>query len=82
MVLFYKRQAQWFRKNPPKVFSSEAATGQFAKHQIHSDQAIFCSRLYFIYQVIPPTLLCPQFSQFMVDLDSCIPSTSDIEFFY
>ena len=82
MVPFYKCQAQWFWKNPPKVFSSEAATGQFAKHQIHSDQAIFCGRPYSIYQAIPPTLLCPQFSQFMVDLDSCTPSTSDIEFFY
>ncbi|KAL9716775.1 hypothetical protein Ac2012v2_001227 [Leucoagaricus gongylophorus] len=82
MVPFYKRRAQWFQKNPPKAPSSEAATGQFAKRQIHSDQAIFCGRPYSIYQAIPPTLLCPQFSQFMVDLDSCTPSTSDIEFFY
>ncbi|KAL9713915.1 hypothetical protein Ac2012v2_002220 [Leucoagaricus gongylophorus] len=82
MVPFYKCRAQWFWKNPPKALSSEAATCQFAKRQIHSDQAIFCGRPYSIYQVIPPTLLCPQFSQFIVDLDSCTPSTSDIEFFY
>jgi len=82
MVPFYKRQAQWFQKNPPKAPSSEAATGQFAERQIHSDQAIFCGRPYSIYQAIPPTLLYPQFSQFMVDLDSYTPSTSDIEFFY
>ena len=82
MVPFYKCQAQWFRKNPQKALSSQSATGQFAKCQIHSDQAIFCSHPYSIYQAIPPTLLCPQFSQFMVDLDSCTPSTSNIEFFY
>ena len=82
MVPFYKRQAQWFQKNPPKAPSSEAATGQFAKCQIYSDQAIFCGRPYSIYQAIPPTLLCSQFSQFMVDLNSCTPSTSNIEFFY
>ena len=82
MVPFYKRRAQWFQKNPPKTPSSEADISRFAKRQIHSDQAIFCGRPYSNYQVIPPTLLCPQFSQFMVDLDSCTPLTSDIEFFY
>ena len=82
MVPFYKRRAQWFQKNPPKAPSTEADTSRFAKRQMYSDQTIFCGRPYSNYQAIPPTLLCPQFSQFMVDLDSCTPSTSDIEFFY
>ena len=82
MVPFYKRRAQWFQKNPPKAPSTEADTSRFAKRQMYSDQTIFCGRPYFNYQAIPPTLLCPQFSQFMVDLDSCTPSTSDIKFFH
>jgi len=34
------------------------------------------------FQAIPPTLLCPQFSQFVIDLDSCTPSTLDGEQFH
>lgn len=47
-----------------------------------AQQMIFCCRSYSAFQAIPPTLLCPQFSQFVIDLDSCIPSTLDIEQFH
>ena len=43
---------------------------------------IFCDRPYFAFEAVPPTLLCSQFSQFVIDLDSCTPSTLDIEHFH
>ena len=43
---------------------------------------IFCGRPYSAFEAVPPTLLCPQFSQFVIVLDSCTPSTLDIDHFH
>ena len=82
LVNFRRGPEDWFKNNPPKAPSSAADTSQFMKRQERSNEMIFCSRPYSAFEAVPPTLLCPQFSQFVIDIDSCTPSTLDIEHFH
>ena len=59
-----------------------AETRNLLKYQVYPERMIFCSRLYSAFWKIPPTLLYPQFSQFVIDLDSCAPTTHNIELFH
>ena len=54
----------------------------FRDTQARVETMIFCGRPYSAFWSIPLTLLCPQFSQFVIDLDSCTPSTQDIGLFH
>ena len=54
----------------------------FRETQDQVETMVFCGRPYSAFWTIPPTLLCPQFSQFVIDLDSCTPSTQDIGLFH
>ena len=82
LVTLRKGPADWFNNNSPKAPSSAANTSQFKKRQERPNEMIFCGRPYSAFEAIPPTLLCPQFSRFVIDLDSCTPSTLDMEHFY
>ena len=82
LVTLHRGPEEWFKNNPPKAPSSAADTSQFRKRQERSNEMIFCGRPYSAFEAVPPTLLCPQFSQFVIDLDSCTPSTLDIEHFH
>jgi len=77
---FTTRSGDWLINT--KVPSSAAETRNLLEHQVHPERMISCGRPYSAFREIPPTLLCPQFSQFVIDLDSCAPSTHDIELFH
>jgi len=79
---FTRRSGDWLINNPTTAPSSAAETRNLLERQVHPERMIFCGRPYSAFWAIPPTLLCPQFSQFVVDLDSCTPSTDDIELFH
>jgi len=79
---FTRRSGDWLINNPTTAPSSAAETGNLLERQIQPERMIFCGRPYSAFWAIPPTLLCPQFSQFVADLDSCTPSTRDIELFH
>jgi len=82
LVTFRRGPEDWFKNNYSKAPSSAADTSQSKKRQERSNEMIFCGRPYSVFEAVPPTLLCPQFSQFVIDLDSCTPSTLDIEHFH
>ena len=79
---FAKRPRDWLTSNPTTAPSSAGELGNLLKRQVKPEKMIFYGRPYSAFWAIPPTLLCPQFSQFMIDLDSCTPSTHDIELFH
>ena len=81
-VPLHVRRARWLNNNHSKESSDGDDMSKLIKRQKDPNKMIFCCRPYSAFQAIPPTLLCPQFSQFMIDLDSCTPSTLDIEQFH
>ena len=82
LVTLHRGPEDWFKNNLPKAPFSAADTSQFRKRRERSNEMIFCGRPYSAFEAVPPTLLCPQFSQFVIDPDSCTPSTLDIEHFH
>ena len=79
---FARRPGDWLTNNPTTAPSSSGELKSLLKRQVKPEKMIFYGRPYSAFWAIPPTLLCPQFSQFMIDLDSCTPSTHDIELFH
>jgi len=68
--------------NPAQEPSFGADTRRFNNRQEEPCEMIFCGRPYIAFRVVPPVLLCRQFSQFVIDVDACTPSTCDIELFH
>jgi len=62
--------------------SEAAKIKNFCVMQAQVETIVFCGHSYPTFWAIPPTLLYPQFSQFVINLDSCTPSTQDIGLFY
>jgi len=81
-VNFRKGLADYFLNNASIAPSEAAKVENFRDTQARVETMIFCGRPYSAFWAIPPTLLCPQFSQFVIDLDSCTPSTQDIGLFH
>ena len=81
-VNFHKGPADYLRNNPSMAPSEAAKVENFRDTQARVETMIFCGRPYSAFWSIPPTLLCPQFSQSVIDLDSCTPSTQDIGLFH
>jgi len=79
---FSKDIPDYLTNNPSTPPSSAGEIDNFRKSQAQPTSMIFCGRPYSAFLEIPPTLLCPQFSQFVIDLDSCTPSTRDIRLFH
>ena len=82
LVNFRKGPADYLRNNTSMAPSESAKVKNFRATQAEAENMVFCGRPYSAFWVIPPTLLCPQFSQFVIDLDSCTPSTQDIGLFH
>ena len=81
-VDFRKGLADYLRNNPSIAPSEAAKVKTFRETQAQVETMVFCGRPYSAFWAIPPTLLCPQFSQFVIDLDSCTPSNQDIGLFH
>ena len=81
-VNFHKGLADYLRNNPSTAPSEAAKVKTFHETQAQVETMVFCGHPYSAFWAIPPILLCLQFSQFVIDLDSCIPSNQDIGLFH